>query len=94
MKHYKLPELIAANIYDYGIDESKLTEQDCVNEAGHELSIMDTWEREGDPEGHYGEEYGQLRRQLTSYLTRQRKRGIVPNRDFEYLDDPTKKLGA
>ena len=92
MKHYKLPELIAENIWTYGIDESKLAEQDCVNEAGHELGIMDMWEREGDPQDHYGEDYGRLRRQLTSYLTRQRKRGLVPNGDYRYLDDPSKKL--
>lgn len=92
MKHYKLPELIAANLYDYGIDESKLTEQDCVNEAGHEFEVMCEWEWSGDPEVQYGDEYGRLRRQLTSYLTRQRKRGIVPNGDYDYLDDPSKKL--
>lgn len=92
MKHYKLPELIAANFYDYGIDESKLTEQDCVNEAGHELEVMREWEWDGNADVQYGDNYGKFRRQLTSYLTRQRKRGIVPNGDYEYMDDPAKKL--
>ena len=92
MKHYKLPELIAENIWTYGIDESKLTEQDCVNEAGHELEVMRMHEEEGWLEVQYGDDVSRLRRQLTSYLTRQRKRGIVPNGDYGYLDDPGKKL--
>ena len=92
MRHYKLPEAIAENIFSYGIDESKLTEQDCVNEVGHEFKVMREWEQGGDPEAQYGDGYGRMRGQLASYLTRQRKRGIVPNGDYGYLDDPAKRL--
>lgn len=92
MKHYKLPDTVAENIWSYGLDESKLTEQDCVNEVGHDFEVMQMWEGTGHPEDQYGEDFGRLRRQLTSYLTRQRKRGIKPNGDYSYMDDPSKKL--
>jgi len=92
MKHYKLPDTVAENIRSYGLDESKLTEQDCVNEVGHDFEVMQSWESAGWAEAQYGDEYGRLRKQLTSYLTRQRKRGLVPNSDYRYLDDPSKKL--
>ena len=92
MRHYKLPALVSGNFSDYGIDESKLTEQDCVNEAGHELEVMSEWEAEGWAIDQYGGDYMRYRRQLTSYLARQRKRGITPDGDYAYLDDLAKKL--
>ena len=92
MKHYKVPELVAINIETFGLDESKLTEQDCVNEADHELEVMQAWESDGYGSDVYGEDYGRLRRQLTSYLTRQRKRGITPTRKYGYISDPAKQL--
>ena len=92
LKHYKLPDQVAINVDTFCLDESKLTEQDCVNEAQHELEVMQTYEAEGWEREQYGEDYGKYRRQLTSYLTRQRKRGVVPNHDYGYLDDPAKKL--
>ena len=92
MKHYKLPERIACDLYDCGHDESKMTEQDCVNEVDYALSVVKSWERDGEAKEFFGESYGQYRRQLTSYLTRQRKRGITPNGDYSYLDDSTKQL--
>lgn len=90
MKHYKLPELVATNFETFGLDESKLTELDCVNEADHELEIMQAWEAEGWEYEQYGEDYGKYRRQITLYLSRQRKRGIIPNHNYDYLDDKTK----
>lgn len=92
MKHFKVPDLVATNIETFSLDESKLTEQDCVNEAMHELETMQQWEAEGWEHEEYGEYYGRYRRQLTTYLTRQRKRGIVPNYDYRYLDDQSKHL--
>lgn len=92
MKHYKVPELVASNIEDFNLDKNKLTEQDFVNEANHELENIKAWEREGCAIEQYGEDYGKYRRQLTLYLARQRKRGIVPNHNYDYLDDPSKQL--
>lgn len=92
MKHYKVPDFVARNIEDFNLDESKLTEQDCVNEAAHELANIQIWEREGCAIEQYGEDYGKYRRQLTLYLARQRKRGITPNNDYSYLDDQSKHL--
>lgn len=93
MKHYKVPELVAINIETFNLDESKLTELDCVNEANHELEVMRQYEVEGWEHDQYGDYYGKYRRQLTAYLSRQRKRGIIPNDNYSYLDDESKKLG-
>lgn len=92
VKHYKVPDLVAINIDTFCLNEDKLTELDCVNEAAHELEVMESWEAEGWEKEQYGDDHGKYRRQLTSYLTRQRKRGIVPDRNYAYLDDETKKL--
>ena len=92
MKHYKVPLLVALNIESFCLDESKLTELDCVNEAKHELNNMDAWAAIGDEHDQYGDNYGMYRRQLTSYLARQRKRGIIPDGNYDYLDDESKHL--
>lgn len=91
LKHYKVPYLVAVNIETFCLNENKLTELDCVNEAAHELEVMEAWEAEGWEREQYGDDYGKYRRQLTTYLARQRKRGIIPNNNYAYLDDETKK---
>lgn len=91
MKHYKLPYLVDVKIDTFNLDENKLTEQDCVNEAEWELYTMGTYEAEGWQHDQYGENYARYKRELVLYLARQRKRGIVPNGDYSYNDDPNKK---